>query len=225
VAAVYRASTTSSLLRPGRGAEVRGYDVCTGHLLLGLLRDEDNVAHHVLKDLGGGVEAVRREVERQLRRVQRKPTQEMTLTPRSKKAIDLAYDEARELGNDYIGTEHLLLGLIREREGLAGRVLSKLGITVEAVRSRVAALHESGPTESAATRHALSDFDKALVRLAAALAAGDLELTRQAAGKLRAAGASSAQVSELCELVAGLTKEDISHLIQACQDVMDEESD
>lgn len=200
-----------------------GY-VTTEHLLLGLLRDRDSLACRVLNDLGASPEAVREAVVKHLPRAQRKSTHEMMLTPRAKSAIDLAYDEARALDNDYIGTEHLLLGLIREGQGLAGRVLASFGITVAAARGVARSLQEltRGDTRE---RNALSGFDQALVRLAASLAVGDLELTREAAQDLRAAGASRAQVSELSHLVAALTKEDISHLIKACEEVMDEGSD
>ena len=65
---------------------------------------------------------------------------DMQLTPRAKRVIDLAYAEARRLGNDYIGTEHLLLGLVREGDGLAGRVLSRLGVDLAQARLAVATL-------------------------------------------------------------------------------------
>jgi hypothetical protein len=71
----------------------------------------------------------------------------MTLTPRAKRVIDLAYDEARALSNTYIGTEHLLLGLVREGDGLAGRVLAKLGVELEASRDIVRELQEQGLAE------------------------------------------------------------------------------
>ena len=70
---------------------------------------------------------VRDELEQQVTRGDGRLGQDMQLTPRAKRVIDLAYDEARSLNNDYIGTEHLLLGLIREAEGLAGRVLHENG--------------------------------------------------------------------------------------------------
>src|SRR5258708_22380705 len=70
----------------------------------------------------------------------------MQLTPRAKRVIDLAYDEARQLNNNYIGTEHLLLGLIREGEGLAGRVLAKLGVDLERTRREVMALQDTDST-------------------------------------------------------------------------------
>ncbi|HSI73909.1 MAG TPA: Clp protease N-terminal domain-containing protein, partial [Fimbriimonas sp.] len=79
-------------------------------------------------------------VERQLPRGDARPSQDMTLTPRAKRVIDLAYDEARNLNNNYIGSEHMLLGLVREGDGLAGRVLGKFGVELEAIRNVVMTL-------------------------------------------------------------------------------------
>ena len=119
-----------------------GY-VSTEHLLLGLVRETDSVAARVLERLGVGLMRIRGEVEKQLPRGEVRPSQDMTLTPRAKRVIDLAYDEARNLNNNYIGTEHLLLGLIREGDGLAGRVLAKLGIELERARREVMALQDT----------------------------------------------------------------------------------
>lgn len=110
-----------------------GY-VSTEHLLLGLIRESDSVAARILEHKGISLNRIRAEVERQLPRGDARPSQDMTLTPRAKRVIDLAYDEARNANNNYIGTEHLLLGLIREAEGLAGRVLSKLGAELQPMR-------------------------------------------------------------------------------------------
>ncbi len=119
-----------------------GY-VSTEHLLLGLVRETDSVAARVLERLGVSLSRIRAEVEKQLPRGEAKQTQDMTLTPRAKRVIDLAYDEARNLNNNYIGTEHLLLGLIREGDGLAGRVLAKLGVELERARREVMALQDN----------------------------------------------------------------------------------
>lgn len=119
-----------------------GY-VSTEHLLLGLVRESDSVAARVLERLGVSLSRIRAEVEKQLPRGDARPTQDMTLTPRAKRVIDLAYDEARNLNNNYIGTEHLLLGLIREGDGLAGRVLAKLGVELERARREVANLQDN----------------------------------------------------------------------------------
>jgi ATP-dependent Clp protease ATP-binding subunit ClpC len=119
-----------------------GY-VSTEHLLLGLVRENDSVAARVLDKLGVSLNRVRAEVEKQLPRGDARPNQDMTLTPRAKRVIDLAYDEARNLNNNYIGTEHLLLGLIREGDGLAGRVLAKLGVELEKARREVMGLQDN----------------------------------------------------------------------------------
>jgi len=119
-----------------------GY-VSTEHLLLGLVRESDSVAARVLEKLGVSLGRIRQEVEKQLPRGDARPSQEMTLTPRAKRVIDLAYDEARNLNNNYIGTEHLLLGLIREGDGLAGRVLAKLGVELERARREVMSLQDN----------------------------------------------------------------------------------
>src|SRR5512132_890647 len=117
--------------------------VSTEHLLLGLVREGDSVACRVLEKLGVSLNRSRAEVEKQLPRGDARPSQDMTLTPRAKRVIDLAYDEARNLNNNYIGTEHLLLGLIREGDGLAGRVLAKLGVELEKARREVMALQDN----------------------------------------------------------------------------------
>lgn len=119
-----------------------GY-VSTEHLLLGLVRESDSVAARVLEKLGVSLNRIRAEVEKQLPRGDARPSQDMTLTPRAKRVIDLAYDEARNLNNNYIGTEHLLLGLIREGDGLAGRVLAKLGVELERARREVMSLQDT----------------------------------------------------------------------------------
>ncbi|HLV79458.1 MAG TPA: Clp protease N-terminal domain-containing protein [Chthonomonadaceae bacterium] len=118
--------------------------VSTEHLLLGLIRENDSVAARVLDTMGVSLGRIRKEIERQVTRGDGR-LQDMQLTPRAKRVIDLAYDEARNLGNNYIGTEHLLLGLIREGEGLAGRVLAKLGVTLETTRLEIKTLQDSAP--------------------------------------------------------------------------------
>jgi ATP-dependent Clp protease ATP-binding subunit ClpC len=143
-----------------------GY-VSTEHLLLGLVRDEDSVAARVLDKLGVSLERVREEVEKQLPRADRRTVQEMSLTPRAKRVIDLAYDEARSLNNNYIGTEHLLLGLIREGEGLAGRVLAKLGVDIDRARAEVLALQDNDmPRARRSQTPTLDEFGRDLTEMA-----------------------------------------------------------
>ncbi len=107
----------------------------TEHLLLGLVREGDGVAAKVLANLGVELNKVRSAVEFIIGRGDRTVTGEIGLTPRAKKVIELAVDEARRLSHHYIGTEHLLLGLVREGEGIAAGVLESLGINLEKVRS------------------------------------------------------------------------------------------
>ena len=128
-----------------------GY-VSTEHLLLGLVRESDSVAARVLDKLGVSLNKIRTEIEKALPRGEGTRSNEMTLTPRAKRVIDLAYDEARNLNNNYIGTEHLLLGLVREGDGLAGRVLAKLGIELERARGEVRALQDNDNTGKSASR-------------------------------------------------------------------------
>ncbi len=120
--------------------------VSTEHLLLGLMRESDSVAARILDRMGVSLQRIRNEIERYLTRSEARYGAEMQLTLRAKRVIDLAYDEARQLNNNYIGTEHLLLGLIREGEGLAARVLSKLGVTLEAARQVTAQIQDEPRT-------------------------------------------------------------------------------
>lgn len=124
--------------------------VSTEHLLLGLVRENDSVAARILERMGISLGRIRSEIERNVSHGDSRPSQEMQLTPRAKRVIDLAYDEARQLNNNYIGTEHLLLGLIREGEGLAGRVLAKLSVELDRTRREVLALQEASDSSAPA---------------------------------------------------------------------------
>jgi ATP-dependent Clp protease ATP-binding subunit ClpA len=106
----------------------------TEHLLLGLVREGDGVAANVLSNLGVHLASVRAEVERVIGRGDHIVQGDLGLTPRAKKVVELAVDEARRLGHHSIGTEHLLLGLVREGEGIAAGVLQSLGVTLEGLR-------------------------------------------------------------------------------------------
>jgi len=107
----------------------------TEHLLLGLVREGDGVAAKVLSNLGVELTKVRSAVEFIIGRGDRAAVGEIGLTPRAKKVIELAVDEARRLSHHYIGTEHVLLGLVREGEGIAASVLESLGVNLERVRA------------------------------------------------------------------------------------------
>jgi len=109
----------------------------TEHLLLGLVREGDGIAARVLANLGVQLPKVRSAVEFIIGRGDGLVVGDPGLTPRAKKVIELAMDEARRLNNHYIGTEHLLLGLVREGEGIAAGVLESLGVSLEKVRQQV----------------------------------------------------------------------------------------
>jgi len=108
----------------------------TEHLLLGLVREGEGVAAKVLSSLGVELDKVRSSVESIIGRGNRVVLGEIGLTPRAKKVIELAVDEARRLQHHYIGTEHLLLGLVREGHGIAAGVLDSLGVSLENVRTQ-----------------------------------------------------------------------------------------
>src|SRR5881628_1847319 len=119
----------------------------TEHLLLGLVREGEGVAARVLDSLGVELSKVRKAVEFVIGRGDSTTSpSEITLSPRAKKVIELAIDEARKLGHSHVGTEHLLLGLVREGEGIASGVLESLGVSLEKVRHQViAALGQQHP--------------------------------------------------------------------------------
>jgi mannose-6-phosphate isomerase-like protein (cupin superfamily) len=112
----------------------------TEHLLLGLVREQDGVAAKVLTDQGVDLLSVRSAVEFIIGRGEEAPAGQVGLTPRAKRVIELSVDEARRLNHHYVGTEHLLLGLIREGEGIAAGVLNSLGVKLEAVRQSMTEL-------------------------------------------------------------------------------------
>ena len=147
----------------------------TEHILLGLIREGEGVAAAVLQNLGLSSDQIRLEVEKL---VQLGPSTivsgDIPFTPKAKKVIELAMDEARNLGHNYIGTEHLLLGLIREGEGIAAQVLVNLGLDLGKVRQEVMELLGSSsapgytvsPAPSKTKTPALDAFGRDLTQLA-----------------------------------------------------------
>jgi ATP-dependent Clp protease ATP-binding subunit ClpC len=109
----------------------------TEHILLGLLREEEGLAARALEALDITVEEVRAEVALIVGQGDEVRTGQIPFTPRAKKVLDLALREALSLGHDYIGTEHILLGLVRENEGVAARILLDLGADAEKVRDEI----------------------------------------------------------------------------------------
>jgi ATP-dependent Clp protease ATP-binding subunit ClpC len=120
----------------------------TEHILLGLVAEEGGVAMRVLQELEISPEKVRSSIERTVGRGTRPTHTQPTLTPRTKRVIELAVDEARRLGHHYIGTEHLLLGLVREGEGVAVDVLRRLGAPPDTIREQVHRLLQDTPVHA-----------------------------------------------------------------------------
>ncbi|WP_312473895.1 ATP-dependent protease ATP-binding subunit ClpC [Neobacillus sp.] len=121
-------------------------NIGTEHILLGLVREGEGIAAKALYGLGLGSDKIQNEVENLIGKGQ-ETSQTIHYTPRAKKVIELSMDEARKLGHSYVGTEHILLGLIREGEGVAARVLNNLGVSLNKARQQVLQLlgsNESG---------------------------------------------------------------------------------
>jgi ATP-dependent Clp protease ATP-binding subunit ClpC len=150
----------------------------TEHLLLGLIREQDGIAAKALESLSISLEDVHQQVEELIGRGTYVPTGHIPFTPRAKKVLELSLREALQLGHNYIGTEHILLGLIREGEGVAAQVLLNLGADLEKVRSAVIQLlsgyygkqgGESGADErggGSGSAQLLDEFGRNLTRAA-----------------------------------------------------------
>ena len=129
--------------------------VGTEHLLLGLIHEGQGVGAKALESLGIGLDMVRHEVEEVVGEGQEAPSGHIPFTPRAKTVLELSLREALELNHDYIGTEHILLGLIREGDGVAAQVLVMLGADQNRVRQQVIQLlHGRSAEEAGSTRPA-----------------------------------------------------------------------
>jgi len=122
-------------------------NIGTEHILLGLIREGEGIAAKALVALGLGPDKIQKEVEALIGRGH-EASQTIHYTPRAKKVIELSMDEARKLGHSYVGTEHILLGLIREGEGVAARVLNNLGVSLNKARQQVLQLLGSNESSS-----------------------------------------------------------------------------
>jgi hypothetical protein len=114
--------------------------VGTEHILLGLIHEGEGVAAKALESLGISLDAVRQQVEEIIGRGQQAPSGHIPFTPRAKKVLELSLRESKQLGHNYIGTEHILLGLVREGDGVAAQVLVRLGADLNRVRQQVVQL-------------------------------------------------------------------------------------
>jgi len=170
----------------------------TEHILLGLAREDEGLAAKVLVNLGASLSKVRSAVELIIRRGEKPPTAETGLTVGAKKIIELAIDEARHLGHNYIGTEHLLLGLLREGEGIAASVLDSLGITLERARDEITRILSQGVPKSRLARAA--SRTPALDQLG-------IDLTEAArAGKLDPVIGRAKEIERLIQILSRRTK-------------------
>jgi len=146
----------------------------TEHILLGLIHEGEGVAAKALESLGISLEAVRQQVEEIIGQGQQAPSGHIPFTPRANKVLELASQEGLQLGHNYIGTEHILLGLIREGEGVAAQILVKLGADLNRVRQQVIQLLHGYPGKESAgggarlgKRERARLMDDALGRIAA----------------------------------------------------------
>lgn len=147
-------------------------NIGTEHILLGLVREGEGIAAKALYALGLGADKIQKEVETLIGRGQ-DTAQTIHYTPRAKKVIELSMDEARKLGHSYVGTEHVLLGLIREGEGVAARVLNNLGVSLNKARQQVLQLlgsNESGGQQGTVTTNASTPTLDSLARDLTAIA-------------------------------------------------------
>ena len=150
----------------------------TEHILLGLVRETEGVVARVLVNLGIDLNKVRAAVEFIIGRGEKPVQGEIGLTPRAKKVIELAVDEARRMNHSYIGTEHLLVGLLREGEGVASGVLESLGVTLEKVRAethRVLSQNAPSTGQGGRTTTRTPTLDQLGIDLTAAARAGKLD--------------------------------------------------
>ncbi|WP_343993125.1 Clp protease N-terminal domain-containing protein, partial [Nocardioides dubius] len=131
----------------------------TEHILLGLIHEGEGVAAKALESLDISLEAVRAQVEEIIGQGQQAPSGHIPFTPRAKKVLELSLREALQLGHSYIGTEHILLGLIREGEGVAAQVLQKLGADLNRVRQQVIQLLSGFQGKEAASSGAPTQTD------------------------------------------------------------------
>ncbi len=149
----------------------------TEHILLGLVREEEGVAAKVLTNLGVSLSKVRSAVEFIIGRGEKPSSGQIGLTPRAKRVIELAIDEARYLGHNYIGTEHLLLGLLRGGEGVEASVLDSFGVTLERARAETTHILSQGISRArpARTSSQTPALDQLGIDLTGAARAGKLD--------------------------------------------------
>jgi len=144
----------------------------TEHILLGILREGEGIAIRALETLGVDIEELKNEVESLMLMGEGRPIKEITFTARARKVFELSWDESQAMGHDYVGTEHLLLGLLREGGGIAATVLRKLGVELELLREEITSMiaqnagveqRDEAPKERTPT---VNEFGRDLTKLA-----------------------------------------------------------
>jgi ATP-dependent Clp protease ATP-binding subunit ClpC len=153
----------------------------TEHILLGLIHEGNGVAARTLESLGISLAVVRQQVEEIIGRGQQQPSGHIPFTPRAKKVLELSLREALQLGHTYIGTEHILLGLIHEGDGVAAQVLVGLGVDLDRARQQVIQL-VTGRAEPGDPAAIADDLRARLASVAARLAVVERTLGDAAAG-------------------------------------------
>ncbi len=150
----------------------------TEHLLLGLLREREGIAARILESFDISLDLVRSELESLVDKAEYQGSKEVAFTPRAKRVLELALDETRRLGHNYVGTEHILLGILREGEGVGAQILRNLGLDIEAVRNKLyEILNENVPRSESSPEYSsyreresktpiLDEFSRDLTRLA-----------------------------------------------------------
>jgi ATP-dependent Clp protease ATP-binding subunit ClpC len=170
------------------------------HVLLGIVGEPDGVAAKVLVNMGVSLNKVRSAVEFIIGHGEATTRGEVGLSPGAKRVIELAIDEARYIGHNYIGTEHLLLGLLREGEGIAARVLDSLGVTLEKVRAEITKVQEQGVTRPKATTGRSASRTPALDQLG-------IDLTAAArSGKLDPVIGREKEIERMIQILSRRTK-------------------
>jgi Clp amino terminal domain, pathogenicity island component len=171
----------------------------TEHILLGLLREGEGIAAKALESLGISLDAVRQQVEEIIGQGQQAPSGHIPFTPRAKKVLELALRESLQLGHNYIGTEHILLGLIREGDGVAAQVLVRLGADLNRVRQQtIQLLHGHSAEEPVSARSAEQEL-RLLPAVKAHLEAFEQRLT--AIEQRVGTGPDSSDLDEQIEIV------------------------
>jgi ATP-dependent Clp protease ATP-binding subunit ClpA len=147
----------------------------TEHILLGLLREEEGLAARVLESLDFTVDEVRAQIGRIVGEGDEVTTGQIPFTPRAKKLLELALRESQSLGHNYIGTEHVLLGLVRENEGVAARILLDFDADAETIRNEIIRML-SGPGRREQPASTDPEIEEVRAQKEAAIDAGDFEL-------------------------------------------------